>query len=247
MKLHLSPSHKAKSICLVLIGGVGVPAEIFIPLTTLLDSKLKNHSICTFTFSQNTKTIPLLEKQTIELENVLDELVSTHKIKHLDLWCTSMGAYSTVKAITNPKYNQYLNHTIFFDPADYYLNDHALSVDDEFTWSGYQHYNPISPTLSQTLSTISSNIIINVTHLTVKNHNESGYLEKEYSLRNMSNPRAYPRLSTDMVKQFYKNIPANNRGKYQEIDHLPHAIFRDGDINYNLTTIASQLIEALSK
>lgn len=247
MQIRLSPSDNNLSKCLVLIGGVGDPAEIFIPLTRLLAPKLNNHKICTFTFSQNTKTMPLLKKQTMELEGVLDELVLTHKIKHVDLWCTSMGSYSTVKAITNPKYTQYLKHAILFDPADYYLNDQALSVDDELTWSGYQHYNPESPTISQSLSNILSNIIVDVTHLIVKNHNQSGYLDKEYHLRNRNNPKGYPRLNTVMVKRFYKNLPVKNSGKYQEIDHLPHAIFRDGDINYNLTTIANQLIEALSK
>lgn len=247
MNISLSQSDNPYEKCLVLLGGVGDPAEIFEPLVKLLNHRLPDLIICTFTFSQKSETISLLQQQSKELEEVLDELIARGEFNEIDLWCTSMGAYSTLKAITNPKYNGYLKHAILFDPADYYLNDQAHSVDDEFTWSGYQHYNPESPTISQSLSNISSNIIVDVTHLIVKNHNQSGYLDNEYHLRNRNNPNGYPRLNTEMVKQFYKNLPFKNSGKYQEIDHLPHAIFRDGDINYNLTTIANQLIEALSK
>lgn len=247
MQIHLSPYNNNRNKCLVLIGGVGDPAEIFEPLVKLIDHKLTDHTICTFTFSQKSNTIPLLQQQVNELEEVLDKLIASVQFKEINLWCTSMGAYSTVKVITNPKYNQYLKHAILFDPADYYLDDRALSVDDEFTWSGYESYNPKFPTISKSLSDITSDISVNVTHLIVKNHNQSGYLDKKYSERNMNNPKGYPRLNTEMVKQFYKNLPVKNTGEYQEIDHVPHAIFRDGDINYNLTTIANQLIEALSK
>lgn len=239
LELSLYNNHHPR--CLVLIGGVGDPAEIFNPLVQLLLPKLSNHTICTFTFSQTSLDLPLLKQQSLELENVLDQLIANPEIKALDLWCTSMGSFSTVQALTNPKYNQYLKNAVFFDPADYYLDDYVYSVDSENTWSGYQKYAPSKPTISQEMSKITSNVRVSIIHLTVRNHSKVGYLERSYGKRNQDHENGYPRLNTEMVKVFFTNTPKHNQAKYLEMNYLPHAIFRDGDIEYNLKTIASQL------
>lgn len=241
MKLILNPPSTTKSKCLVLIGGVGDPAEIFDPLVTKLVSTLTDHVICTFTFSQQSQDISLLEKQSHELQEVIGQLINEQNFKILDLWCTSMGSYATVKALLDQDYAQSISHAIFFDPADYYLDDQAQDVEQENTWSGYQQYNPSKPTVSSTLPALQSNVIIDVVHLVVRNHSSSGYLESDYNRRSLDNPDGFPRLNTEMVKAFYTHTPQKNRGKYLEINNLPHAIFRDGNVTHNLQTITNHL------
>lgn len=241
MQINLIPSAIANDRCLVLIGGVGDPAEIFEPLINKLASRLPDHTICTFTFSQKSSDLSLLNLQTKELVEVLNQLINYHNLKAIDLWCTSMGSYATVIAINDPTYSKYISHAIFFDPADYYLDDLAMDVEQETTWSGYTDYHPTRPTVSSILSTLQSNVIIDVVHLTVRNHSNSGYLESDFGNRSHDNPDGFPRLNTEMVKTFYTRTPQKNRGKYLEINNLPHAIFRDGDVNHNLQTITNHL------
>ncbi len=241
MEIFLNPPSTTKNKCLVLIGGVGDPAEIFDPLINMLTNKLPNHTICTFTFSQKSNKIGLLELQSQELIEVLSQLIHQHNFKAIDLWCTSMGSYSTVKALLDQDYAQSISHAIFFDPADYYLDDQTQDVEQENTWSGYQRYNPTKPTVSSTLPALQSNVIIDVVHLTVRNHSSFGYLESDYGNRSLDNPQGFPRLNTEMVKTFYTHTPPKNRGEYLEINNLPHAIFRDGNVTHNLQTIANHL------
>jgi len=242
MKLTLTSPAKIKTRCLVLIGGVGDPAEIFEPLVAKLASRLPDHTICTFTFSQKSSDMSLLNLQSKELGEVINQLINHYKFKCIDLWCTSMGSYATVKALINPIYSKHIAHAIFFDPADYHLDDLAMDVEQENTWSGYQDYHPTSPTISAQMAKLTSKSIVSVVHLPVQNHRSSGYVEAEYSRRNIDNPLVFSRLNTQMVKSFYNNTPLINRGHYLEINNLPHAIFRDGDVEYNLQTISEHIL-----
>lgn len=242
MKLILNPPNTKNEKCLVLIGGVGDPAEIFEPLVAKLASRLPDHTICTFTFSQKSSDISLLNLQSNELSEVLNQLIIHHDFKTLDLWCTSMGSYATVNVLIDPTYSKHVTHAIFFDPADYYLDDLAMDVEQETTCSGYQDYHPTSPTISTQMSKLASKTIVDVVHLSVRNHGRSGYIEAEYSRRNIDNPTGFTRLNTRMVKSFYNNTPLINRGRYLEINKLPHAIFRDGDVEYNLQTITDHVV-----
>lgn len=245
MKINLSQPDNLKDKCLVLIGGVGDPAEIFEPLINKLVSPLPNHTICTFTFSQKSNGMSLLNLQSKELEEVISQLINHHNFKKLDLWCTSMGSFATVKALLNQDYGHNISHAIFFDPADYYLDDLATDVEQETTWSGYQDYQPTKPTICTQMANLTSMTIVDVVHLTVRNHSIKGYIESEYSRRNGDNPVGFTRLNTQMVKSFYKHTPAVNRGKYIEINNLPHAIFRDGDVEQNLQTIVKHLVKTV--
>lgn len=242
MKLILNPLTTKNEKCLVLIGGVGDPAEIFKPLVSKLANRLPDHTICTFTFSQKSSGISLLDLQSKELGEVLNQLINHHNFKTLDLWCTSMGSYATVNVLIDPAYSKHISHAIFFDPADYYLDDLAMNVEQETTWSGYQDYKPTKPTIITQMAKLTSETIVSVVHLSVRNHGRSGYIESEYSRRNIDNPTGFTRLNTRMVKSFYDNTPEPNRGKYLEIDNLPHAVFRDGDVEYNLQTITEQIV-----
>lgn len=241
MKLILNPPTTKNEKCLVLIGGVGDPAEIFEPLVSRLASRLPDHSICTFTFSQKSSDMSLLNLQSKELGEVINQLINHYKFKCIDLWCTSMGSYATVKTLIDPAYCTHIYHVIFFDPADYYLDDLAMDVEQETTWSGYQDYHPTSPTISTQMAKLTAKTIVCIAHLSVRNHGRSGYIEAEYSRRNIDNPAGFTRLNTQMVEGFYDNIPEGNRGKYLEINNLPHAIFRDGDVEYNLQTITDHI------
>ncbi len=246
MQIFLNPPTTTNDKCLILIGGVGDPSEIFKPLINKLVSPLPNHTICTFTFSQKSNDVSLLNLQSKELGEVINQLINRHNFKKLDLWCTSMGSYATAKALLNHDYAHSINHAIFFDPADYYLDDIAMDVEQETTWSGYQDYQPTKPTISTQMTKLASKTIVDVVHLTVRNHGNKGYIETDYLRRNIDIPSGFARLNTQMVKSFYKNTPTVNKGKYIEINNLPHAIFRDGDIEYNLNNICTHLEESLN-
>lgn len=246
MKLILNPPTTRNEKCLVLIGGVGDPAEIFEPLVAKLVNRLPDHTICTFTLSQKSSRIGLLNLQSQELQEAIQQLINNQNFKTFDLWCTSMGSYATVQALIDPLYSRYIAHAIFFDPADYYLDDLAMDVEQETTWSGYQDYLPTRPTISTEMSKLQSTASVHVVHLTVRNHSVNGYIESEYSDRNIDNPAGFARLNTQMVKSFYNNTPIINRGKYLEIKNLPHAIFRDGDVEHNLNIISTHLEETLN-
>lgn len=222
------------SRCLVLVGGSGDTAEGFLPLVEQLSQKLPSTNIITFTFSSASKTENILELQSRELFEVLEQISSDNHFKSIDIFETSKGAYATIKLLSSNKYSNLINKVILFDPADYYMSA-KFGESKDSTWSGSAIYNPTSPVVSDLLSEVSGRVKISVIHLTLHNYGPSDYLENTYHKRGEDNPIGYPRLSTEMVKNMYKKIPKNNKGEYLELNDVPHAILRDGDISKNIS------------
>ena len=67
MKITLYKSKIKSKKCLVLIGGSGDSTKKFIPLVKSLNEKLKNFSICTFTFTTKSRTENIFELQSCRL------------------------------------------------------------------------------------------------------------------------------------------------------------------------------------
>lgn len=239
MDIQLFPAGEERERCLLLVGGSGDTAEKFSPLAEQLSQRLSHHTICTFTVSNScNEGESLLDKQSAELGEVMGQLISQHKFTKLDIFCTSMGAYVAVKVLINPAYRQLFDKVIFFDPADYYLSSHFDSADREITWSGYMEYLPKELLVSDELKKYEGEATINVVHLTVHNHGPKGYVDEKYEDRGKDHSDAFPRLNTMMVKKFYANTPAKNKGMYVEVSDLPHGFIRDGDIQTNLIKVA---------
>ena len=247
MFLHFYPT-TPKDKCLVLVGGLGDTVEIFQPLVNEMSQLLPDHSICTFDLSPSTQDKRgLLEVQTEELKEVFKDLTDKYHFSQLDIWCTSMGAYATTKLMVDPQFAGRLNHVIFFDPAAYYLTSTFGTPGEEVTWSGHMDYQPREPVVSDMLTKLSSNVKVDVVHLTVRNHSSKGYIYSDYGKRGEDTPGEYPRLNTEMVKKFYSNLPDHNKGKYVEVNHLPHGFVRDGDIGDNLKKVAQVTADLLAK
>jgi hypothetical protein len=230
MQISIYPAKKYRK-CLVLVGGSGDTVEGFTPLVTKLSERLIDYSICTFNFSTKVEAGSLLDKQAQELEVVLNELVTKHNFIKVDIFCTSQGAYATVKSLSSHKLDNHINNIILYDPADYYLSEIDLH-----SWSGSSKYLPSKTIVSDELQTISGNMKVHVIHLTLRNYGLHGYLQKEFKDREFDDPSGYPRLNTKMIEAFYAKIPPANKGKYIELSGVPHAILRDGNIATNIST-----------
>lgn len=246
MQLTITPRNRHASNCLLLVGGSGDDAAKFQPLADLLSAQLPEHLICTFSLSQQSQEgTSLLDLQAAELTEVMAELVHAHRFISYDIFATSMGAYAAIKLLLTPAYSPLFSRVILLDPADYYLSDTFSDPNSEITWSGYQAYAPAKPVISSQLSHYQGRAVIDVVHLTVRNHGPQGYVHSDHTKRGEDTPDAYPRLSTQMVKQFYHQVPAQNRGQYIELNHVPHGFFRDGNLASNLHKVSTLLARLL--
>ena len=234
------PKNHSKK-CLVLIGGSGDNIEKFVPLVDVLRQKIKNFSICTFTFSFEGRTEYILELQSKELEDVVKQLINNQKFKELYLFCTSMGAYATVRLLAKAIYNNKIRKVIMYDPADYYFNSQQ-----EHTWSGSQAYSAVKPVVSDKLKLIKGNFRIDVVHLTLRNYGKSGYIEPKYINRGKDHSDGYPRLNIEMVQSFYNKTPFANRGRYIEESDVPHGLLRDGNIKQNISKVTQRIADLLT-
>jgi hypothetical protein len=227
---------------LLLVGGSGDTAEIFRPLVEKLSLKLPEHEIATFSLSSGVGDGEnLLEAQTGELTEVMRQLIDAGRFMKYDIFCTSMGAFPTIKLLIDPDLNNQIRKVVFFDPADYYLSASFSKAEGEITWSGSKRYLPEEPVISGELNKYKGEAVIDVVHLTLRNWSSDGYLDKEYRDRGRDYPGAFPRLSTDMVKSFYEMAPKKNRGKYVEVGGVPHGFMRDGNVQKNIERVVEEL------
>lgn len=245
MKITVYPTDPIHENCLVLVGGSGDTTEGFQPLVKKISEKLSDYSICTFSFSTQSETESLLDLQSSELVEVFSEITTKHNFKKIDVFCTSMGAYATIRLLNNTEYQNFINQVIMYDPADYYLSAKFANSDD-VTWSGPLEYSPSKPVISSELSTVSGNSVVSVVHLTLRNYGVNGYLQKEFKNRGMDDPSGYPRLSTEMVKALYSKIPTAIKGEYVEQPMVPHAILRDGNIEENIHNVVDIITDILT-
>lgn len=235
-------NEKQTKKCLVLIGGSGDSSEKFVPLVKLISQELFDYSICTFTFTSSSATESILEIQSRELEQVINQLVNKYSMTTLSLFCTSMGSYATVKLLAKGNFNNKIKKVIMYDPADYYLNSKQ-----DHTWSGSKTYQPNGKVISDELKAIKGKFMIDVIHLTILNYGKSDYINKEYYMRGKDYPEGYPRLNSQMVKSFYNKTPGTNKGKYIEVSDIPHGgIVRDGNIKENVKKVAKNIVDLLT-
>jgi hypothetical protein len=153
-----------------------------------------------------------------------------------------MGAYSTSIVLTKAKYSEVIKHVIFVDPADYHLDHTGNEIS---TWSGGDEYPPEYPTVSQELAKIDNpDLRVEVVNLTIRNCVDGKYVDSAERGKDFEN--GDPRLNDKMVKSFYSNTPKRNKGRYVELNHVPHAFMRDGDISGNVKKISRMLGELIA-
>lgn len=243
MQIKISKSENFHNKCLLLVGGDGDNIDVFSRLANDLDKALSNYRICSFDFS--TETIGderLLDIQAKELELLCHQLFDNHHVTNITIWCTSRGAYATSKLLASGKFNDKISHVIMYDPSNYYTG-----ISNNGTWSGYQDYLPKSQVVSDVLTNIKGNTIIDVVHLTLRNYGPKGYFESEYINRGNDNPLGFPRLNTLMVKSFYSKLPQKNKGVYLEINTIPHGFVRDGDLQKNYERVVKSIKKLIIK
>ncbi len=243
MNIELSKKESHHDKCLLLVGGDGDTIDVFSRLANDLDKALSNYRICSFDFStETTSDERLLDIQAKELELVCQQLLDNHHVANITIWCTSRGAYATSKLLAKNIFNERISHVIMFDPSDYYTKISGLG-----TWSGYQDYLPKSQVVSDVLTNIKGNTIVDVVHLTLRNYGPKGYFESEYINRGIDNPLGFHRLNTLMVKSFYSKLPQMNKGVYLEINTIPHGFVRDGDLQKNYERVVKSIKKLIIK
>lgn len=238
---------KQNKVCLIIVGGFGDKGDDYSDLVDLLKHNLPSLAYCTFTLTQVEKDIDtLLYKQAEELEVLASTLLKRDNFSKLILYTSSMGAFATTMLVTNPKFSKYISHVLYFDPADYYLTGNVTRPSGSITWAGHESYKPNKPTASSLLKKLQGNIKVNVIHFTIKNYGPDGYCTSNLIERGKDWENGCTRLSTDMVKNFYENIPIANKGKYLEVSNLPHGYFRDGDIKQNIQILTNNIVSLIN-
>lgn len=225
---------------LVFVGGWGDKKEVFDGIVKKLQKKLYPSDIATFSFRgyEDGKIYPA-STQVDELKTVLRFLKKKKSITNVKLFVTSMGAYGACYVLADAEFSNLVAKVLFFDPADYYIGEESDS-----TWSGYEDFKPDKVLVSSMLREIHSSVLINVVHLTLRNHGPSGYISDDLRKREYGSPDSFPRLNTAMVKAMYNKLPEANRGKYIELGNVPHGFIRDGNLRRN-EKLVSELITHL--
>ncbi len=242
MQFDFYPSKEGSSSCLILVGGTGDTKERYASLAVLLNQALPSISICATTLTEKPSLQETLTLQQEELVEVCHELADKHQVDSIHIYATSMGAYSTCFLLANTEYSNKLRQVIFYDPADYYLDNNS----EEYTWTGFAEYSPGRAVVSSLLKNVSGRALVHVVHLTLRNYGPSGYSTGNYVERGRAEASLFPRLNSKMVKTFYTNLPEKNRGEYLEVNDVPHGFIGDGDIPQNLGKITATVESLLN-
>jgi len=207
----------------------------------LLHKQKLDYDIATFSFRglETKKKFPA-KQQYYDLKELVKYLISVKHKKRISIVCTSMGAISTTLIAVDKYFDKYLHKIIFLDPADYQKINKKEAESE--TWSGADKFEPKQAILTNKIKDISSSVKIHVVNFLLRNFDKTGYAP--VNERGNDNPKLYPPLNNDMVKIFYTNTPAKNRGRYIEDKKLPHAFIRDGNIRENEVRV-SELIYGL--
>lgn len=235
------PSPKSNKV-LIFVGGDGDDKDSFFPIVKEILANTKIN-IITFSYSPYTQNIDELPKQPIiDFENVISYVINELHLTKINIFCTSAGAYPTTLVLASNKFSDQIIKVIYFDPANYYYTPQAFP-EKSHSWNGNEQFNPIYPTISEELLKLKSKCIVDVFHLSIRNHDGKDY--GEVKNRGEDNPKKFSRLNKEMVKSFYTNLPQNNRGMYKEINAIPHAFMRDGDIDNNVKIITQNISKLL--
>jgi len=88
---------------------------------------------------------------------------------------------------------------------------------------------------------IQEGVEVYVAHLPVRNYSKKGYALN----REIDNEGFYSRLNKNMVYAFYEKTPLSNRANYTEIEMVPHAFMRDGNVAGNIRKLSEFVISSL--
>ena len=231
LAIRLNRFYSAKRY-LIFIGGSNNDKTDFQPLIDNMYEKIQDLNYVSFTFRPDIgKDEYSLTQQIKDTIEVVDITEKEFQAQEIIIFATSMGAYAATKLLTNQKYNDLITTAIYYDPADFPLDDSQTNKKFK-TWSGDDVYAPTTSTISQILETMTSQAKVHIINSTLRNHLRDRYVEAPY--RGDDNPDLFPRLNNDMVKAFYNFLPRANKGRYLETNTVPHAFLRDGYIQRNI-------------
>ena len=92
---------------LIFVAGDGDDKNAFLKAINHLAEKLPDYNFSSFTYTYVVaKNKKQLHFSTKDLEIVVDYLTNKLKVKEINLFCTSKGAYGTSYLIVNPKYKK---------------------------------------------------------------------------------------------------------------------------------------------
>lgn len=229
---------------IVLVGGYGDDKDTFNPLVTALKKELPNSdTLVTFSFSSKEGCVPTFTNQINDLRLFLKHLLKETAVETFTIICTSDGAVSSTYALFDPDLKDKINKVIYLDPAIYYTS--SLDQEPDFIWHGFVEYAPEEEVIGDLFGEYEFDATLDVVHLIIKNYNPTGYAE-DLRDRGEDNPKMHTRLSTNMVESFYMSIPDKTKGKYIELNGVPHAFMRDGDVESNIEELVKLLIKLFS-
>lgn len=231
---------KGSNVLLIIIGGSGDKKDKFNLLVKKLVRTGFTDNILTFSFRgyENEKFLPL-KQQIRDLEEVLDFVGDRYHFSNVLLCCTSAGAVSCSFALANRKYQNLVSKAIFLDPADYSV-DELERYEGVYAWNGASVYNPDREVVSDILKNIAGDVIVDVVRFSIRNSIGDGYAKD----RGRDYPGLFPRLNEKMVRAFYDKLPPANKGTYIEINNLPHAFMRDGNVSKNYDEISKLIVNS---
>lgn len=244
LKLNYFPSDDKERV-LIMVGGDGDTRENLSRIASLIQKDFESLNVITFSYRGVEEKDELgLDQPVTDLREVINYSIGELGFREIIIFATSFGAFPTCHIIVDEDFSESIREVIFFDPADYYLKNH-FEKRGKSCWKGYEKYPRNEKVVSDLLKDISTNVKISVVNLTIRNYTKNGYVPEEE--RGQDHPGEYPRLSDDMVKAFWEKTPERNRKKYMEDNTVPHAIIRDGDIEYNAKRTVEIVKELLAE
>jgi len=96
--------NKESKKVLVFVGGDGDDKNSFLKAINHLAEKLPNYNFCSFTYTYVVaKNKKQLHCSATDLQLVIDYLINNLRVKEINLFCTSKGAYGTSYLLVNTK------------------------------------------------------------------------------------------------------------------------------------------------
>lgn len=247
IRVDIYNNESATNTIVIVVGGDGDDKDNIAPFAKSLSEKTP-HRIVTYD-----STTPIRNTLAEQLDYVEDTKVvinycnSIVRDCELVLVCTSSGSIATTLCLIDSTLEQYISTAIYLDPANYFITEEGRSITND-TWRGKEEFKPKFPVLSSKMSEITGEVVVHVIPFTIRNSTGDSYLEKEK--RGIDNPGFYPRINTESIKHFYTSTPDKNKGEYKEVNTIPHAFLRDGNVKQNLeqlTDLTKDLISTIFK
>ena len=240
IEVNYYPNKDSNALILFIPGHPGSKRE-FEGVIKLLLRKIKDWSFITFSFRgfDTGKAYPI-NRQVSDLNELLEFIVQDVSPAKIALIGTSSGAVSVTSVLSSGKFSELIAKVLYIDPADFYLRD-LDKTEEMFIWSGPNAFKPDGEVTADLLAQINSDVSINVVGFTLRNYGRAGYSDN----RIKDDPGLYPRLNQTMVRNFFNKIPKKNKGKYIEVNNIPHAFIRDGNVLENEKNVADLILKCL--